>query len=124
MPTNRKHIVLIEDDDSVRRSLSLLLRLRGFSVEAFKHGVDFLSRRPRPAANYFLFDYKMPGMSGLSLLERLRQQGDTTPAMLITGFMSPGLDDRARRAGFSHLFEKPVSGRAIADHISGIEAAT
>ena len=114
--SSQKRIVLIEDDDSVRRSLTLILRLRGYLVDAFRSGVEYLAQVVRTDADIFLIDYKMPKLDGLELLERLRADGIKAPAFLITGFHAPGLSDKATRVGFTAVLEKPISGQQIADH--------
>lgn len=115
-----KHIILIEDDDSVRRSLALILRLRGYTVDVFRNGVELLSSQSLPDASCYLIDYKMPSIDGLQLLARLRSNGVTAPAFMITGFHSPGLLLKAIEAGFLDLMEKPVSGQLIAERIAEV----
>ncbi|MEM6626106.1 MAG: response regulator [Pseudomonadota bacterium] len=108
-PANRgERIALIEDDDEVRRSLSVLLRANGFAVEAFDNGVELLHAANSLDADCLLVDYKLPRLDGLALLSRLRDEGVSTPAVLITGYFSNSLDARARAVGYRRVIEKPA----------------
>ena len=115
-------IVLVEDDDDVRRSLTLLLRARGFTVEVYRSGVELLSNRRLPDADCYVIDYKMPRIDGLELIAKLRAIGLTIPALLITGFFSNTLKARACEAGYHDVIEKPPLNRALMDAIDRIMA--
>lgn len=103
-----RRVVLVEDDEYVRRSLTMLLRARGLAIDVYRGGVEFLSNRGPHGAHCLLIDFKMPGIDGLTLLERLRYQGDVTPALLLTGFYSNTLKARALEIGFANVLEKPT----------------
>lgn len=115
-------VVLIEDDDEVRRSLTLLLRARGFSVDVFRNGMEILSNRSLPQSDCMLIDYKMPGMNGLALLRKLREAGLQTPALMITGFFSNTLLQRAKDAGYSDVVEKPGLEKGLVNKIAALVA--
>ncbi len=120
----RAKIVLVEDDENVRRSMALLLRARGFSVQVFRTGTELLNRRTLPDADCLLIDYKMPDVDGLVLLKRLRQSGLAVPALLVTGLFSNTLRARAIEAGFSDVIEKPALGDTLPQKISDLVAKT
>lgn len=106
-------LVLVEDDDDVRHSLTLMLRARGYSVEVYRSGVELLSNRTLPEADCLLIDYKMPRLDGLELMTKLRTAGLTAPALMITGFFSNTLKSRAQAAGFTDIIEKPPPGNIL-----------
>lgn len=112
-------VVVIEDDDSVRRSLTMMLRARGFTVKVYRSGVELLSNRTPIDAHCMLVDYKMPRVDGLTLLSRLREAGNVTPALMMTGFFSSTLRGRALDAGYSEVLEKPMHSASLMSWISG-----
>ncbi|KCZ93394.1 response regulator [Hyphomonas johnsonii] len=100
-------LLLVDDNDAVRRSFSIMLRARGYSVETYRSGVEVLCNRVLPDVDCLLIDYKMPGIDGLELLGRLRCKGLLVPALMITGYISSTLEVRARAVGFADIIEKP-----------------
>jgi FixJ family two-component response regulator len=78
-------IHVIDDDDAVRESILLLLECFGFPVRSYASSSAFLSESAPDRNGCLLVDVNMPGMSGLELLDRLRAQGTTMPAIIMTG---------------------------------------
>lgn len=115
-----ERLALIEDDDQVRRSMTLLLRGRGYAVDVYEGAIELLSLRRRPRVACLLIDFKMAHMNGIELLNRLRAKGDMTPALMITGFFSPTLRKRALAAGFEDVMEKPATADRLSARIAVI----
>ena len=111
-------ILLIEDHDEVRQSLTLVLRSNGYSVDSYRNGMEALSTRQLPTANCILIDYKMPVVDGLDLLPRLRVKGLSAPALMITGVASTTLKERALDAGFCGILLKPLNPRELITQVS------
>ena len=78
-------ICIIEDDPAVRQSLVALLETVGYQVVSFASAESFLSEDAVKEADFLVIDVRLPGMSGLQLLEQLNATEFTPPAMLITG---------------------------------------
>jgi CheY-like chemotaxis protein len=115
---NPSRLVLIEDDENVRRSMTMLLRARGFVIDAYRSGTEFLTLQGRHGGDCLLIDYKMPRLDGLEVMRRLRAGNDSTPAIMITGYYSDSLLARARSAGFAEVLEKPATPEALIQMIS------
>ncbi len=101
-------LVLVEDDENVRRSMTMLLRARGFMIDAYRSGAEFLMLQGQHGGDCLLIDYKMPRLDGLEVMRRLRAENDLTPAIMITGYYSDSLHIRARAAGYTGVLEKPA----------------
>lgn len=101
-------LVLVEDDENVRRSMTMMLRARGYMVDVYHSGAEFLLVHGQHGGDCLLIDYKMPRMDGLELLRRLRKHADETPAIMITGYYSGSLKHQAATAGYTDVLEKPV----------------
>ena len=120
-PTGSR-LVLVEDDQDVRKSLTLMLRGRGFSLDVFDSAMQLLAAGYLPYADCFLIDYKMPKVDGIALIKTLRQQGLTTPAILVTGFFSDNLCQMAEHAGFQATLEKPMRADLLIGQINTLIA--
>ncbi|MBJ6125543.1 response regulator transcription factor [Microvirga splendida] len=110
-------ILVIEDDDAVRRSLKFALEQEGLEVHLYESGERLLSDPDLPPTGCLVVDYAMPGMDGITLVERLRQRHVTLPALLITAKSSPAVRARALRVGFRQVLEKPLEDNSLLDGI-------
>ena len=105
-------IFVIDDDDVVRDSVTVLLETRHYAVTAFSSADAFLRRDHGAAGDCMILDLHMPGMTGLDLLKQLRQSGDAMPAILITGRFDSSVQAEARKLGVT-LLEKPISPQLL-----------
>jgi FixJ family two-component response regulator len=115
----RRTVIVVDDDPAVRNSLKFSLELEGFSVEAFASGRELLESGNLPAGSCLVVDQRLPGMSGLDLIARLRARSIAMPAILITTHPSTALAERAVRANIP-IVEKPLLGNALIDRIREI----
>lgn len=113
----RPRLLLVEDDDGVRRSLQLLLRGRGFDVRAYSAGAALLADPLADGAGCFVADFHMEDLDGVEVLTRLRSRGWSGPAVLITAYPSEQLKERALAEGFSEVLEKPFREQVLGDTI-------
>lgn len=101
-------VCVVDDDAAVRDSVRVLLELHGLVVRDYASAREFLDDATGKAAGCLLLDLHMPEMTGIELLELLRQQKIPTAAIVITGRSDGALRARAQRAGALALLDKPV----------------
>jgi FixJ family two-component response regulator len=103
----RPILLLVEDDDGVRRGLQLLLSGQGFDVHAFASARAALNDPAIQTARCLVSDYVLADSDGLELITALRARGWHGTAVLITAFASPDLREAALAAGFAAMLDKP-----------------
>lgn len=104
---------LIDDDDAVRESLALLIRTVGLRVIAWGDPQAFLAGFEREGIGAIVLDVRMPGVSGLSVLDTLVAQGVDQPVIMLTGHGTVDMCRRAFKAGAAEFLEKPVDDEAL-----------
>lgn len=99
---------VIDDDDAVRDSLGFLLTTEGMSVETFASAEEFLAVLPVDGWGCVVTDVRMPGMSGIDLLDRLAaSERANVPVIVITGHGDIPLAVEAMKKGAVDFIEKP-----------------
>jgi FixJ family two-component response regulator len=106
-------VYLVDDDPAVRKALSRVLRETGWQVETFESAEAFLARPARKAAGCLVLDVTMPGLDGLALQQRLREEGQAMPIVFLTGHGDIPMSVRAIKAGATDFLTKPVSSQAL-----------
>ena len=106
-------IHLIDDDAAVRDSLALLIATVGLRVTAWADPLDFLARFDRQAIGAIVLDVRMPGISGLTVLDTLVAQGVDQPVIMLTGHGTVEMCRRAFKAGAAEFLEKPVNDEQL-----------
>jgi two-component system CheB/CheR fusion protein len=101
-------IFVVDDDRSIREAMRDLLEEDGYSVELYADGPAFLQAYRPGRGGCLLVDALMPGMSGIGLIERLKAEGHTLPAIMITGSGAVPMAVQAMKAGAVDFIEKPV----------------
>lgn len=113
-------IYVIDDDDAVRQSLEFLLKTAGMTVRGFEHAKAFLDILPQVQHGCVITDVRMPGMSGIDLLSRLKDSNPNLPVVVITGHGDISLAVEAMKIGAIDFLEKPFDD----DHlIAAVRAA-
>jgi two-component system response regulator FixJ len=100
-------IFIVDDDSAVRDSLRLLLECAGLEARDFPSPETFLDGWKSAGQDCLVLDLHMPGMSGLDLLEELRQRGDAVPVIVVTGQPCAASTARAQAAGALAVLAKP-----------------
>ena len=103
-----KNVAVIDDSDAVRRSLTVLLTARGYAAMGFEGGEAFLASPLKASFDFLLIDYKMDDMSGVEVLKRVKGEGITTPAAMVSGWETSGLEKLALDSGFEAFIRKPT----------------
>jgi two-component system response regulator FixJ len=104
----RKSLIYVVDDDyDVLRSLRFLLETEGFEVRTFRSGSALLGSSTRQGADCLVVDYKMAGIDGLELAERLRSLDVSTPIVMITGYPDENITTKASSGGVCQVLLKP-----------------
>lgn len=110
-------VLVIDDDPEVRRSLSALLSAADLPYRCFEKATDFLEQYQDTGPACIVTDVRMPEMSGLQMLERMRDHGINHPVIVTTGFSEVETVIRAFRDGAIDVFEKPISGTLLLERI-------
>jgi FixJ family two-component response regulator len=106
-PAKKPLIYVVDDDHDVLSSLRFLLEAEGFEVRTFRSGSALLWSSARDGANCLVVDYKMAGIDGLELANRLHGMGISTPIVLITGYPDENIEAKASLAGVRQVLLKP-----------------
>jgi two-component system, LuxR family, response regulator FixJ len=117
-------VYVIDDDEAVRESLSLLLESRALPVQTFASAPEFLAVASSVAPGCVVTDLSMPGMDGLQLLQQLRERNLGLPVIVMTGHGEVSLAVQALRAGAIDFIEKPFPGAALFDAVETALRAT
>jgi len=100
---------VVDDDEGQRESLAFLLRSAGIEVRNFESAKAFLDVLPGAAPGCVITDVRMPDMSGIELLRRLKELKIGVPVIVITGHGDIALAVEAMKIGATDFFEKPFN---------------
>jgi two-component system response regulator FixJ len=106
-------IHLIDDDEAVRSSLALLIGTVGLRVQPWADPQVFMQDFDRQTIGAIVLDVRMPGVSGLSILDTLIAQGVDQPIIMLTGHGTVAMCRRAFKAGAAEFLEKPVNDEQL-----------
>src|SRR5436853_852517 len=112
-----KTILVVDDEKNIRRTLQLVLEGEGYRVigaESAEQGLEILAS-PNTPVDMAIFDVKLPQMSGLEALERIRGEEATrdTPVIVISGHATVNDAVHAIKLGASDFFEKPLARERV-----------
>jgi FixJ family two-component response regulator len=111
------YVAVVDDDESVCRSFSRLLRMAGFQPINYYSAEAFLEDSKHPQFDCLVLDVQLGGMSGLELSRRLASVRDATPVIFITAHDDPGARAEALATGCFGYFSKNQPGQIVIDAI-------
>ena len=110
-------VFVIDDDDSVRKSLGRMLDAAHYSVELFESASEFLSRRAHPGPSCVIVDVQMPILTGIELQKTLIQRGREEQLVFITGHGNIPMCAQAMKAGAVDFLPKPFKRKELLESI-------
>jgi two-component system, LuxR family, response regulator FixJ len=106
-------IYVIDDDGAVRQSLEFLLKTAGMTARGFDSATAFLEVLPQIRSGCIVTDVRMPGVTGIDLLRRVKELGSDIPVIVITGHGDVALAVEAMKIGAVDFLEKPFDDDAL-----------
>ncbi len=116
MPDNST-VYVVDDDQAVLAALAFLLTAEGYAVRAHESARTFLDMIQQDDCGCLVTDVRMPGMSGLDLLAKMKERRVSMPVIVITAHGDVPLAVAAMKQGAINFFEKPFDGDALLDSV-------
>ncbi len=113
MPSEKGRVHVIDDDDALRESLAFLLGTADIEVESYASAAAFLEVLPHTRVSCVITDVRMPGLSGIDLLRRLKELKIEVPVIVITGHGDVPLAVEAMKVGAVDFLEKPFDDEVL-----------
>ncbi|MEN3362847.1 MAG: hypothetical protein V7606_121 [Burkholderiales bacterium] len=110
-------VSVVDDDASVRKSLSRLIRAAGWDAETYSSAAEFMESKPSPGAACILLDIQMPGLTGPQLQEWLAGKGIPLPVVFLTGHGDIPTSVQAMKRGAVDFLLKPVDDEVLLEAI-------
>ncbi len=111
--SERTLISIVDDDQPFRESMKKLVKLLGYTVEAFASPSSFLASAFVPATACLVADVQMPGMTGAELHRHLLAAGHRIPTILVTAYPDETVRTRALKDGVVCYLSKPVDDERL-----------
>lgn len=115
-------VVVVDDDESVRESLPVLLTELGYAVDAFVSAEAFLASPLSDETGCLILDIALPGMKGPELQDELKRRNVDIPIVFITANRDPAVRTRLIERGAAEVLFKPFSDTALLDAITAAMA--
>lgn len=111
--SDKKLVHVVDDEDSIRRAVSFMLKTSGYQVETWSSGETFLKKVRQADQGCILLDVRMPEIDGLEVQRTLAERGVTMPIVIMTGHGDISIAIRAMKAGAVDFLEKPFEKAAL-----------
>jgi FixJ family two-component response regulator len=113
-------VYIVDDDDSVRKGLSRLMRSARLDSRGFSSAEEFLAEVEQEQGGCLLLDITLPRLSGLQLQMELKRRGLDIPVIAVSARDDADTRNLAHRLGARFFFRKPVDGQALVDSIQWV----
>ncbi|MFH1580644.1 MAG: response regulator [Pseudomonadota bacterium] len=113
MSDKRHNICVVDDDPSICRALSRVIKLAGFNVKAYISARDFLGDKQLKNIDLLLLDIKMPVMDGFALQEHLSATGINIPLVFMTAHEADKMRTKAMEKGAAAFLQKPIDEKDL-----------
>jgi two-component system response regulator FixJ len=120
---DRNILYIVDDDESVGKSLSRFLILEGFSVHCFTSARCFLDSVPPDATGCVISDIYMPGIDGFTLQQKMNQLGYRLPVIFISAHAKAGDREMALERGAVGFLLKPFDGNSLLEVIRRVRVS-
>ena len=111
------YVAVVDDDESLCRSLGRLLRAAGIQSIIYASAEAFLADTKHPQFDFLVLDIQLGGMSGIELARRFAAEGGHTPIIFITAYDDPEVRAEAEAAGCMAYFRKTDSGAEVLEAV-------
>lgn len=116
-------ILLIDDDEWIRDSLSIFFENEGCHLKTLENAEEALKAIEREPYKIVIADYKLPGMTGLDFFKRIQETHPHTEKILITAYRNEEISREAKNIGIDYIIYKPFSTVAIEECLTHVVAA-
>ena len=117
-----KKLIVVDDDDSIRDIIQLILERAGYEVKLYANGEDML-RENLDLPDAYILDKELPGMDGLAICRQLRNDSETKYIPVLIVSAATNLESLSKMAGATDFLEKPFSTRELLEKIDYALAA-
>jgi len=118
-PKRKPMVYIVDDDDGMRRALSVLMTTVGYQPAAFAGPREFIAKHDPSQPSCLVLDVRMPEMSGLELQQHLNRSGSMLPVILISGHGDIPMAVQAMKDGAFDFLQKPFRDQELLDRING-----
>ena len=119
MPTGKKKVYIVDDDESVCRALKTLLMTFEFEVETFNSAISFFDAVPNDEPGCLVLDIHMPGLDGWAAQKKITDSGSKRQVIFISAEKEDNVASRALKAGALGFLQKPFDGQTLVNLING-----